>query len=149
MLQQARDDAQRTRCNISSNLSTLDQMLRMADAGRENLRIKTVVIIDNAQLFYEVETVVRNIVKATNKGRNIARPCLRCQNRLACGKDERTVSPDTLTGKPLNGFYPVADHRHFNHNLVINFRQLPAFRQNRIKFSRDNFRADVVVYDVT
>ena len=108
------------RANMSADESRFDHMLRVANAGHENLRGKIVVFIDREDLSNKLHTIGTDIVQTTNKGRDAPCPRFRGQQGLSGRETQGDVDPDAFAGQLLRGLQPFGDEGTFHYDILVN-----------------------------
>src|SRR5688500_3811429 len=90
--------------DIGPATCTVNDMHWMSDRGREDLRVKIVVVVDLYDVCDQVHSVRRNIIEATDERRNIFRTRLCCKQRLSGGEAEGNVNACSFSGEDARRF---------------------------------------------
>ena len=117
-------------------------MAYRADGRRENLRFKTVVVVNRADVFDQIHTVDVNIIQPTNERRDERRPCLGRQKRLIGRETQGYVHHLALTRQHLAGFQTIPSKRQLDGNVFGDPSKLAPLGDHGICFKCDNLGAN-------
>ena len=96
----------------------------------------------------QLHPVAGNVIQPTDERTDVIRSRLCRKQSLARRENQRAVRANALVREVTQGFYPVFDHGHFDHDVVVERGQSLAFLDHIFKVGADDFCTDITIGDV-
>src|SRR5882724_7954814 len=126
VLHELLEHRERQRHDVGAGLRSVDDVKRVADRGREHLRLEPLDPVDLADVPDQVHADVRDVVEAAEEGADVDGAGLRGEERLGRREAERLVDADSLAGEVLHRLEPVLGERALHDGVGRDLRQLLA-----------------------
>ena len=107
-----------------------DDMDWMADARGQHLCLPVVVTVNFYDLGQQFQSILSNVVQASEKRADVSCASLGCENGLSSREAERDVDLDSFIRQPLGSFQPITCERAFDDYVRRNPSILAPFAQH-------------------
>ena len=115
-------------------------MERVADRGRQDLRLDLVQGEDLGQLANDDHAVLVDVVQAAHERRDEARAGLGGKQALVGREDERAVRPDAFVAEPTDRLQAVLAHRHLDVDVRSDLGEVTALFEHALDVVADDLR---------
>ncbi len=104
--------------HVGADARAFGDVIDRTNRGRENLGLEVVIVVDEADVADQFETVECDVVEPADERRNEAGSGLGCQERLVGRKTQGHVDLAAILGKRLARLQPVPGHWNLDRDVV-------------------------------
>src|SRR5215831_1877492 len=133
---------------MRSRARCFNDMHRASKRGGEYLRAETVVVVDLHDILDQLHSVPANIVDAADEGADEIGSSFGGQHGLRGGEAKRHVDANAALTQHRAGANAVTRERHFYDDVVMDTREVAAFRDHFIRLGGHNLGADRAADDL-
>ena len=127
--------------DVRSKLGRLQDMHRVADAGYQNFRLKTIIGVDRLDISDDIHPNLAYVIQAADKGADVRGPALGGQKGLRRRKAEGDIDPDLALAQDLKGLEPFGNQRDFDDDVRCDLDEFLRLLQHPLTDRRHNLRA--------
>ena len=133
--------------DVRSGERALENMPRVPDAGRYDLRIEVVDGEEFRDIPHKSDAVLADVVETADERTDIGRPRASGEQCLLGRKNERDVRGNSILGESPYGCGSFRSHRNLDDDIRSKRRQLFPFLDHLVRRGRRHFRADRTVHE--